>query len=66
MNQQRDIVVKRRMELLTSDVALDELAAEEPTRYAELTGTTAATETADADDAKADAATAERGEATEA
>ncbi|NDZ95606.1 accessory Sec system translocase SecA2 [Streptomyces sp. SID6673] len=66
VNQQRDIVVKRRMELLTSDVALDELAAEEPTRYAELTGTTAATETADADDAKADAATAERGEATEA
>lgn len=42
VNQQRDIVVKRRMEVLTTDAALDELAAEEPARYAELTGTATA------------------------
>ncbi|MDY6809495.1 MAG: accessory Sec system translocase SecA2 [Actinomycetota bacterium] len=38
VNQQRDIVVKRRMEILTTEAALDELADREPGRYAELTG----------------------------
>lgn len=39
VNQQRDIVVQRRMEILRSDIALDDLAETEPDRYAELTGT---------------------------
>jgi preprotein translocase subunit SecA len=38
VNQQRDIVVARRMEILTTDTALDELSAREPDRYAQLTG----------------------------
>ncbi|KQR98459.1 accessory Sec system translocase SecA2 [Williamsia sp. Leaf354] len=38
VNQQRDIVVKRRMELLTTEVALDEFTESEPDRVAELTG----------------------------
>ncbi|MGC5258785.1 accessory Sec system translocase SecA2 [Gordonia sp. DT218] len=64
VNQQRDIVVKRRMALLTGEVALDELAAEEPARYAELTGT-AAGATDDAEDTKADPAGSEDTETTE-
>ena len=39
VNQQREIVVARRMKLLTTDIALEELAELEPERYAELTGT---------------------------
>ncbi|MCM3897147.1 accessory Sec system translocase SecA2 [Gordonia sputi] len=39
VNQQREIVVARRMKLLTTDTALEELAELEPERYAELTGT---------------------------
>lgn len=39
VNQQREIVVKRRMEVLTTDTALKELRDLEPERYAELTGT---------------------------
>ncbi|MGV9859926.1 accessory Sec system translocase SecA2 [Gordonia sp. NPDC003425] len=39
VNQQRDIVVARRMQVLTTDTALDELAELESARYAELTGT---------------------------
>ncbi|MDL9937247.1 accessory Sec system translocase SecA2 [Gordonia sp. ABSL1-1] len=38
VNQQRDIVVARRMEVLTTETALDELAELEPERYAELSG----------------------------
>ncbi|AZZ82517.1 MULTISPECIES: accessory Sec system translocase SecA2 [Gordonia] len=38
VNQQRDIIVDRRMKILTTDTALDELAELEPERYAELTG----------------------------
>ncbi|MFW0785014.1 accessory Sec system translocase SecA2 [Gordonia sp. CPCC 206044] len=38
VNQQRDIIVKRRMEVVTTEVALDELADKEPERYAALTG----------------------------
>lgn len=38
VNQQREIVVERRMELLTTETALDELADLEPERYAELDG----------------------------
>ncbi|MFT4044096.1 MAG: accessory Sec system translocase SecA2 [Gordonia sp. (in: high G+C Gram-positive bacteria)] len=38
VNQQRDIVVARRMKVLTTQVALDELAELEPERYAELSG----------------------------
>ncbi|AZG44672.1 accessory Sec system translocase SecA2 [Gordonia insulae] len=52
VNQQRDIVVKRRMEILTTDIALEELAEKEPERHAELTG--AATTTADTADGDAD------------
>ena len=36
VNQQRDIVVQRRMQVLTTDTALTELAELEPDRYAEL------------------------------
>ncbi|MCP2177919.1 accessory Sec system translocase SecA2 [Williamsia maris] len=39
VNQQRDIVVKRRMEVLTTEIALDELRKSDSERYAELTGT---------------------------
>ncbi|KNA89644.1 MULTISPECIES: accessory Sec system translocase SecA2 [Gordonia] len=39
VNQQREIVVARRMKLLTTDTALEELAELEPERYAALTGT---------------------------
>ncbi|SDU22474.1 accessory Sec system translocase SecA2 [Gordonia westfalica] len=38
VNQQRDIIVDRRMKILTTDAALEELAELEPGRYAELTG----------------------------
>ena len=38
VNQQRDIIVERRMQILTTDTALDELADLEPERYAQLTG----------------------------
>lgn len=38
VNQQRDIVVHRRMEILNSDTAREELAREEPARYAALSG----------------------------
>ncbi|VFA81461.1 preprotein translocase subunit SecA [Gordonia paraffinivorans] len=38
VNQQREIVVERRMKILTTDLALEELAELEPERYAELTG----------------------------
>ncbi|GAA1480122.1 accessory Sec system translocase SecA2 [Gordonia sinesedis] len=38
VNQQRDIVVRRRMEILTTDSARAELAELEPERYAELSG----------------------------
>ncbi|MEE4024630.1 accessory Sec system translocase SecA2 [Gordonia sp. PKS22-38] len=53
VNQQRDIVVSRRMEVLTTDIALDELAEKEPQRYAQLTGDTdsSATESTDAESA---------------
>ncbi|MGC4932126.1 accessory Sec system translocase SecA2 [Gordonia sp. DT30] len=39
VNQQREIVVKRRMEVLTTDTTRNELRDLEPERYAELTGT---------------------------
>ncbi|MGV9672867.1 accessory Sec system translocase SecA2 [Gordonia sp. NPDC003504] len=39
VNQQREIVVKRRMEILTTDTAVKELRDLEPERYAVLTGT---------------------------
>ncbi len=51
VNQQREIVVKRRMEVLTTEIALDELKASEPDRYAELTGAAPAHK---ADDANVD------------
>ncbi|GAB20046.1 protein translocase subunit SecA [Gordonia effusa NBRC 100432] len=38
VNQQRDIVVSRRMEVLTTDTAIDELKKAEPARYAQLRG----------------------------
>lgn len=38
VNQQRDIIVARRMELLTTDTALTELKEAEPKRYAQLRG----------------------------
>ncbi|MFW0790813.1 accessory Sec system translocase SecA2 [Gordonia sp. CPCC 205333] len=38
VNQQRDIVVSRRMEVLTTDAAIDELKKAEPARYALLRG----------------------------
>ncbi|TSD94985.1 accessory Sec system translocase SecA2 [Gordonia rubripertincta] len=50
VNQQRDIIVDRRMKILTTDTALDELAELEPERYAELTGEKAA-ESGDAEKA---------------
>ena len=61
VNQQRDIVVKRRMEVLTTDIALEEFEKSEPERYAELTGTAtspapADTASEDTDDADATAA----------
>ncbi|MFW0796849.1 accessory Sec system translocase SecA2 [Gordonia sp. CPCC 205515] len=59
VNQQRDIVVKRRMEILTTDVALDELAAEEPDRYAELTGTATPDPAATQSDAESNQSDAE-------
>ena len=37
VNEQRDIVVRRRMEILTTDTAREELADLEPERYTELT-----------------------------
>ncbi|MEE3850061.1 accessory Sec system translocase SecA2 [Gordonia sp. LSe1-13] len=56
VNQQRDIVVSRRMEVLTTDIALDELAEKEPQRYAQLIGETEslAGESTDADETEAD------------
>lgn len=72
VNQQRDIVVARRMEILTTDTALDELKEAEPDRYAELTGAAragagtdeAATDkAADTDEKQADEA--RKAEATE-
>ena len=39
VNQQRDIVVRRRSQVLTTDTALDELKELEPDRYAELAET---------------------------
>ncbi len=39
VNQQRDIVVRRRNQVLTTDTALDELKELEPDRYAELAET---------------------------
>ncbi|QUD84868.1 accessory Sec system translocase SecA2 [Gordonia polyisoprenivorans] len=50
VNQQREIVVKRRMEVLTTDTALKELRDLEPERYAELTGTAKADDAAGADE----------------
>ncbi|MGV9478018.1 accessory Sec system translocase SecA2 [Gordonia aichiensis] len=44
VNQQREIVVARRMKLLTTEIALDELAELEPERYAQLTGAEAPSE----------------------
>ena len=38
VNQQREIIVKRRTTLLTTDAALQEFKETEPERYAELTG----------------------------
>lgn len=52
VNQQRDIVVRRRMELLETDAALDELAKLEPERYAELSGEPVDAEAKAAKDAK--------------
>ncbi len=63
VNQQREIVVKRRMEVLTTDTALKELRDLEPERYAELTGTAKAEGAAGGDDkAGADEKAAEVGE----
>ena len=57
VNQQRDIIVERRMQILTTDAALEELADLEPDRYAQLTGSTTTVETTtdEADAEKADA-----------
>ncbi|NMO00307.1 accessory Sec system translocase SecA2 [Gordonia sp. TBRC 11910] len=51
VNQQRDIVVARRMEVLTTDAAIDELRSAEPDRYAQLRGEKKADEKADTDEA---------------
>ncbi|MGZ8179460.1 accessory Sec system translocase SecA2 [Williamsia sp. SKLECPSW1] len=64
VNQQRDIVVKRRMELLTTEIALEELEKSEPARYAELTGTADASDAETAsDEKKVESADAADGEA---
>lgn len=52
VNQQREIVVERRMAVLTTETALEELAELEPDRYAELLGEKA--DEAKSDEAKAD------------
>lgn len=57
VNQQREIVVERRMAVLTTETALEELAELEPDRYAELLGEKAdeaMSDEAKADDKKAD------------
>ncbi|GAB90490.1 accessory Sec system translocase SecA2 [Gordonia rhizosphera] len=54
VNQQRDIVVKRRMEILTTDIAIEDLADREPERYAELTGTATPTEAENVEPATTD------------
>lgn len=51
VNQQRDIVIARRRELLGSDAALTELAELEPERHAELTGDGKAAKAADEEEA---------------
>ncbi|MBT0568221.1 accessory Sec system translocase SecA2 [Williamsia sp. CHRR-6] len=55
VNQQRDIVVKRRMELLTTEIALEELAESEPARYAQLTEGKSTSEETEAAEGEADA-----------
>lgn len=52
VNQQREIVVERRMAVVTTETALEELAELEPDRYAELLGEKA--DEAKSDEAKAD------------
>ncbi|MDF6102986.1 accessory Sec system translocase SecA2 [Gordonia hongkongensis] len=70
VNQQRDIIVERRMQILTTDAALEELADLEPDRYAQLTGSTTTVETttdeADADKADADKADADKADTEKA
>ncbi len=69
VNQQREIVVARRMKLLTTDTALEELADLEPERYAELTGaarpSSDAVDKTTADKVTADTASADKTSADE-
>ncbi|MFT4126448.1 MAG: accessory Sec system translocase SecA2 [Gordonia sp. (in: high G+C Gram-positive bacteria)] len=52
VNEQREIVVRRRMKILRTDTALTELAELEPERYATLTGAAAAEATTEGDQAE--------------
>ena len=53
VNQQRDIIVRRRMEVLTTDAAAEELADLEPDRYKQLVDGAAPATTKDEADAEA-------------
>jgi preprotein translocase subunit SecA len=58
VNQQRDIIIARRMKLLTTDTALIELKDIENERYLELVGKAPETDTESGDDAETADATA--------